>query len=110
MQNTRLNRLTNVLSDRLGQWLRNPWRRISLLAISFLFGTFFAIVIATIAGQAGRWDTTVAFIALLFTEAVNRIAYRTQPLVPKPLWIENLNSFKIGLVYGLFLLAFLVGS
>lgn len=110
MQNTRLNRLTNVLSERLGRWLRNPWRRISLLTISLLFGSFSGIVISTIAGQEAEWDVTAAFLLLLITEAINWLTYRSKPLIRQPLWIENLNAFKIGVVYSLFLLAFLLGS
>ncbi|MEL7034906.1 MAG: DUF565 domain-containing protein [Cyanobacteria bacterium J06592_8] len=110
MQNTRLNQLTTVLSDRLGRWLRNPWRRISLLTISVLFGSFCGIVISTIAGQEAEWDVTAAFFLLLLTEAINWLTYRRKPQTRQPLWIESLNALKIGIVYSLFLLAFLLGS
>lgn len=110
MQNTRLNRLTNVLSERLGRWLRNPWRRISLLTISLLLGSFLGIVISTIAGQESQWDVIAALFVLLFSEAVSWLTYRRKPQIRQPLWIENLNALKIGTIYSLFLLAFLLGS
>lgn len=111
MQNTRLNRLFDIFLARLGQWLQNPWRRISVLVISLLFGTFLGIAISTIAGQEASWDISVAFILLLSTELISVLAYRQRPRnSPKALWIESLNALKIGLSYSLFLLAFLLGS
>ncbi len=111
MQNTRLNRLFDIFLARLGQWLQNPWRRISVLVISLLFGTFLGIAISTIAGQEASWDISVAFILLLLTELISVLAYRQRPgNSQKSLWIESLNALKIGLSYSLFLLAFLLGS
>ncbi len=111
MQNTRLNRLFDIFLARLGQWLQNPWRRISVLVISLLFGTFLGIAISTIAGQEASWDISVAFILLLLTELISAVTYRQRPRnSPKSIWIESLNALKIGLSYSLFLLAFLLGS
>ncbi|MGB3534535.1 MAG: DUF565 domain-containing protein [Microcoleaceae cyanobacterium] len=111
MQNTRLNRLFDIFLARLGQWLQNPWRRISVLVISLLFGTFLGIAISTIAGQEASWDISVAFILLLLTELVSVLAYRQRPSkTQKSIWIECLNALKMGLSYSLFLLAFLLGS
>jgi hypothetical protein len=111
MQNTRLNQLFDIFLARLGQWLQNPWRRISVLVISLLFGTFLGIAISTIAGQEASWDISVAFILLLLTELISVLAYRRRSRDSnKSIWIESLNALKIGLSYSLFLLAFLLGS
>ncbi len=110
MQNTRLNRLFDVFLARLGQWLQNPWRRVSVLVISLLFGTFLGTAISTIAGQEASWDITVAFVLLLLTEFVSMLAYRQGSRQSKLLWVESLNALKIGVTYSLFLLAFLLGS
>ena len=111
MQNTRLNRLFDIFLARLGQWLQNPWRRISVLVISLLFGTFLGIAISTIAGQEASWDISVAFVLLLLTELISVLAYRQRsPKAKKSIWIEFLNALKMGLSYSLFLLAFLLGS
>ncbi|NEP41365.1 MAG: DUF565 domain-containing protein [Okeania sp. SIO2H7] len=110
MQNTRLDRLFNVINQRLQLWLRNPWRRISLLIISLLFGNFLATVISTIAGQAGYLDVTYAVICLLITEFLNWLAYRSYSGTSRPFGIDFLNGFKIGFTYGLFLEAFKLGS
>ena len=110
MQNTRLDRLFNVINERLTLWLRNPWRRISLLIISILFGNFLATVISTIAGQEGYLDVTYAIICLLITEFLSWLAYRSYSRLSPSFLRDCLNGFKIGLTYGLFLEAFKLGS
>lgn len=110
MQNTRLDRLFNVINQRFKLWLRNPWRRISLLTISLLFGNFLANVISTVAGQEGYLDITYALISLLITEFLNWLAYHRYPALEPSFLIVFLNGFKIGLTYGLFLEAFKLGS
>ncbi|MDB9510675.1 DUF565 domain-containing protein [Kamptonema animale CS-326] len=110
MQNTRLNRLIDVLSEQLGDWLQNPWRRISLLIISLLFGSFLGGAISTIAGQAAEWDIFAAGLLVALTEFINWIVYRGTRLVGRSLWIDILNCLKIGLIYSLFVEAFKLGS
>lgn len=110
MQNTRLNRLFDTIGGQLDQWLRNPWRRISLLLISLLFGTFVGTALSTIAGQAADWDVVAAAVLLLFIEMANRIVYGRNPRMTRSLWVEILNSFKIGVTYNLFVEAFKLGS
>ena len=60
MQNTRLNNLFDAISRNLGQWFINPWRRISLLIMSFLVGIFMSTVVATTAGQQESIDIVIA--------------------------------------------------
>lgn len=117
MQNTRLNTLVSVVSDRFRNWLFNPWRRLSLGIISLLFGNFFAIAISSIAGQTADLDVVISLFLLLFVEFVSRVVYRRPPSVDpsgavrkSPLLLELLNTFKIGMVYGLFVEAFKLGS
>ena len=110
MQNTRINRLIDVLGERFGSWLSNPWRRISLLVISLLFGTFLGTAISTIAGQSANWDIIVAGLLVLLTELLNRLVYGGPKVVARSLWVEMLNALKIGLTYNLFVEAFKLGS
>ena len=110
MQNTRLNRLVDVLSTQLWGWLRNPWRRISLLIISLLFGIFLGSSIPAIAGQAAEWDIVVAGLLAALTEFVNWIVYQVSRRVERSLWVDILNYLKIGLIYSLFVEAFKLGS
>ncbi|MEG4069317.1 DUF565 domain-containing protein [Microcoleus sp. B3-A4] len=110
MQNTRINRLIDVLGDRFRGWLSNPWRRISLLLISLLFGTFLGTAISTIAGQSADWDIIAAGLLVLLTELVNWLVYGGPRPAAGSLWVEMLNALKIGLTYNLFVEAFKLGS
>jgi hypothetical protein len=118
MQNTRLNTFVDQSLGRFGRWLRNPWRRLSLVIISLLLGNFLATVFSTVAGQTADIDVIMAALLLLFTEVVSWLVYRgdrgrIQPGVrdeARPLLIELLNGTKLGLIYGLFVEAFKLGS
>ena len=110
MQNTRLNGLVNAIGGQLGRWFFNPWRRLSLLVISLLFGFFMGSAVATTAGQSANWDIIVAAILLALSEVVDRIYYSRIRQARRSLWVEALNALKIGLTYSLFLEAFKLGS
>ncbi|MEG3895311.1 MULTISPECIES: DUF565 domain-containing protein [unclassified Microcoleus] len=110
MQNTRINRLIDVLGEQFARWLSNPWRRISILVISLLFGTFLGTAISTIAGQSADWDIIAAGLLVLLTELANRLVYGGSRLGAGYLWVEVLNALKIGLTYNLFVEAFKLGS
>lgn len=120
MQRTRLSTLFDRLFGQFTQWSQNPWRRMSLLIISLLFGNFLATAISSSTGQKAELDITVSLILLVITEAISWLTYgsnfgRRRPesvaiLGQRPLWIAILNSLKLGLVYGLFVEAFKLGS
>ncbi|MEG3920115.1 DUF565 domain-containing protein [Microcoleus sp. T3_A4] len=110
MQNTRINRLIDVLGDRFRGWLNNPWRRISLLLISLLFGTFLGTAISTIAGQSADWDIIAAGLLVLLTEFANWLVYARLRPVAGSFSVDMLNALKIGITYNLFVEAFKLGS
>lgn len=119
MQRTRLNTLVTLVGLRLQRLFNNPWRRISLILLGLLLGFFVGTAVSTTAGQAAIWDTTVAAFLILFVEIVSIIVYRRKPVMinnnqsdlrPKSLYLDVLNSFKIGLIYGLFVEALKLGS
>lgn len=111
MQNTRLNNLVDVVGTRLAGWLRNPWRRLSLIVISLLFGIFLGTAISTTAGQAADWDIIAAGLLVIFTEGASWIFYSiTRRRGTRSLIIDMLNALKIGLTYSLFVEAFKLGS
>ena len=110
MQNTRLNSLFNAIGGQLERWFFNPWRRLSLLVISLLFGFFLGTAVSTTAGQSADWDIIGAGILVALTEVVNRIYYSRNRQARQPLWLEALNTLKIGLTYSLFIEAFKLGS
>lgn len=112
MQRTRLNTLVDRLGDRWIRWIFNPWRRLSLVIIALLFGNFFAIAIASVAGQTADIDIVVAAFLLGAVEVASWLVYRRAPRAGerRSLPLEVLNSFKIGITYGLFVEAFKLGS
>lgn len=125
MQRTRLTLLVSRISQQLSQWLINPWRRTSLVLISLLFGYFFGITIAAVAGQAAEQDVVVSGVLVLGSETISRWVYGrrnwvdrtgvndaaedTSPPLP-PLLMTCLNSLKIGATYALCVEAFKLGS
>ncbi|MCC5598963.1 DUF565 domain-containing protein [Nostoc favosum] len=110
MQNTRLNNLFDAIGTRLGQWFLNPWRRLSLQIISFLFGFFLGNAVSTTAGQEGVLDIVVAAFLVLLTEVTSRIFYSPRFLSRRSLLVDSLNLLKVGFIYSLFLEAFKLGS
>ncbi|MFZ4641131.1 MAG: DUF565 domain-containing protein [Nodosilinea sp.] len=117
MQRTRISLLLDDIADQLGLWLVNPWRRISLIVIGLLSGYFAGVSISVISGQAGWQDNIIALLLVIGSEFINWLVYsrrwRSSELVhklPKPLWLDCLNSFKLGAVYALAVEAFKLGS
>ncbi|MEO1591275.1 MAG: DUF565 domain-containing protein [Cyanobacteria bacterium J06632_22] len=119
MQRTRLSMLTNTTARRLSQWAFNPWRRLSVVIISLLFGYFLGNAISATAGQAARWDITLSAMLLAMVELINWLYYRRPRVLEQPadvqptqrtLVTELLNALKLGLTYSLFVEAFKLGS
>lgn len=110
MQETRLNILLNSGINQLNEFFSNPWRKLVLIFLSLFFGFFITSAVSTTLGQAARWDITAAAVFLIFSETVNIIVYRRSNKKERSLWLDLLNSFKIGFVYGLYLEALKLGS
>jgi hypothetical protein len=111
MQNTRLTIITNSSLLILERWFLNPWRRTSLYLISPLLGFFLATVIATISGAVAILDPVISGVLLLITEVISSTIYRRSiDKNRRSLFLECLNLAKMGLMYGLFLEAFKLGS
>jgi uncharacterized membrane protein YraQ (UPF0718 family) len=113
MQRTRLSTLIETLGQDLFRWLLNPWRKLSVLIISLLFGYFFGVAIAAYAGQAADQDLVVAAILVILAELTSRLVYgryRTAPEADLPFLLEALNGFKVGVMYALAVEAFKLGS
>ncbi|WP_414550367.1 DUF565 domain-containing protein [Anabaena sp. CCY 0017] len=110
MQNTRLTNLVDSIASRLGQWFLNPWRRLSLLLISFFFGFFLGTAISTIAGQRGVLDIAIAGFLVVLTEMTSRIFYNSAFLSKRSLLVESLNVLKVGFIYSMFVESFKLGS
>jgi hypothetical protein len=107
MQDTRLTRLTNTVAKQTTQWLKNPWRRSSLMLISLLGGFFLGSAISTAAGQLGKLDLSVTTLLVVVTEGISRIVYSSKT---RSMTADIINALKIGMIYSLFLEAFKLGS
>jgi hypothetical protein len=121
MQNTRLNTFFDRVWQQFTQWIENPWRRLSLLIISWLFGNFLASAIATSTGQRANLDVVISIAIVSIVEAISWLTYgsaigrrrlgeNNAPIGQRPIVIAILNSLKLGLVYGLFVEACKLGS
>lgn len=126
MQNTRLNTLVDRALAQFVRFVRNPWRRLSLQLISLLLGNFLATILSTVAGQRAELDVSAALILVAITELISRWVYRgdvarearferrnpaPNEIAPaRPLLMEVLNGTKIGLIYGMIVEAFKLGS
>jgi uncharacterized membrane protein YoaK (UPF0700 family) len=110
MQNTRLNSIFSVLGMQVQQQLQNPWRRLATMTISLLFGVFLGIAISATAGQKAYWDVGAAALVVLLTEVLSWLFYSSRWKFRQTLWGEALNALKVGMIYGLFLIAFMLGS
>lgn len=110
MQNTRLSTIVNTTAAQLNQTFQNPWRRISLLLISWLLGFFLGSAISTTAGQQAELDIVAAAVIVLVIEVISWFAYGGSGGYRRSLIADVLNSLKIGVMYSLFLEAFKLGS
>nr|YP_009397609.1 hypothetical protein [Dipterosiphonia australica]ARW66795.1 hypothetical protein [Dipterosiphonia australica] len=74
-----------------------------------MLGFFFANILSTIPAQTGEWNIMSASILVTFNEIINKFLYRKKKL--DHLFILRLvNNIKIGIIYGLFVDAFKLGS
>lgn len=110
MQNTRLNSLVEVVTDRIDRLFRNPWRRVSLLLISLLFGFFLGNAISTTTGQQAELDIVAAGILVILFEGISRVIYGGSQQLRRSLAAEIINALRIGITYSLFIDAFKLGS
>ncbi|MCH9055348.1 DUF565 domain-containing protein [Parathermosynechococcus lividus] len=110
MQQTRLNTLLDRLGTQIQDQLKNPWRRLATLVIAILFGIFLGLAISSTAGQVGYLDIVASSLVAIAAEVISALFYSDRWKLRQTLFGEVLNAFKFGVLYGLFLVAFLLGS
>ena len=110
MQDTRLNRILNESGLRIESWFRNPWKRLTGLAIAVLFGFLLGNITTTTTGQLAKYDAWVAVVLIIIIESVNFLAYRGKPFMARSFGLDVLNALKIGFVYSFVLDALKLGS
>nr|YP_009314283.1 Hypothetical protein ycf20 [Liagora harveyana]SCW22537.1 Hypothetical protein ycf20 [Liagora harveyana] len=99
--------LFNVLTNTQ----RTKITALSLSVLYMLLGFFISTTLSTIPGQTGDWGIIGAAIIVTFYERISQCTY---PLSFKKkinkLLMHRINYIKIGILYGLFVDAFKLGS
>jgi len=76
--------------------------------ISLLLGFFLATALSTIPAQTGDWGIIAASMIVSLSELISKIIYKN--LHKNTFLLSNFNCIKIGIIYGLFVDAFKLGS
>lgn len=106
LQQTRFERRVAAAAQRLQRWAKNPWRRLSLLAIVLLSSFAVGSGLGAITGALARIDQISALICVLLLEMAVRLR---RPLLQRPgdrLGLQLLDMVRLGLLYGLIMDAF----
>lgn len=91
--------------------LNDDLKNLSLNLISLLMGFFIATVISTIPAQTGDWGLVAGAFIVASQELISKIIYQNILIFhinKEP--FKYCNSIKIGIIYGLFVDAFKLGS
>lgn len=89
---------------------------LSLELLSILLGFFTSTALSTIPAQAGDWGIIAAGIIVCNQEIISKINYQSHAgfkrrvKLPLKNFLKYCNSIKIGILYGLFVDAFKLGS
>lgn len=76
--------------------------------ISLLLGFLTATILSTIPGQTGEWNIIAASIIITSNEIISKLVYHVKK--EKSIILIIINDIKIGIIYGLFVDAFKLGS
>nr|YP_009398013.1 hypothetical protein [Gredgaria maugeana]ARW67199.1 hypothetical protein [Gredgaria maugeana] len=81
----------------------------NLSILSLMLGFFFANILSTIPAQTGDWSVVSSSIIITLNELINKFIY-TKKNINEFLILKLINNIKIGIIYGLFVDAFKLGS
>nr|YP_010471155.1 hypothetical protein N4M48_pgp037 [Synarthrophyton patena]UVF62984.1 hypothetical protein [Synarthrophyton patena] len=90
---------------------------LSIQLLNILLGFFISTTLSTIPAQTGDWGVIASAIIVTNQEIASKIIYKRdkhanckQKNLRKNILLKYLNSIKIGILYGLFVDAFKLGS
>nr|WCH56288.1 hypothetical protein [Hypnea sp.] len=95
--------LIKILSS---QYLNSKYKYIKCKILCLLFGFFISNVLSTIPAQTGDWGIIAASIIIAINEMISKTVYT----VKKTTIFIIINDLKIGIIYGLLVDAFKLGS
>lgn len=106
MLNTSLEAVGHYIYRYINQILNNKLTNLSISILNMLLGFFISTALSTIPGQTGDWGLIGAAIIVTFYEIISKSIY---PRSYRSL-VKQVNNIKIGIIYGLFVDAFKLGS
>nr|QCI07241.1 hypothetical protein [Hypnea pannosa] len=90
------------------KYLNLKFKYIKCKIICLLFGFFIATTLSTISAQTGDWSIIAAAIIVAYSEVISKIVYKYKN--KKLIIFTIINNLKIGIIYGLLVDAFKLGS
>jgi hypothetical protein len=105
-QNTRFQTRIAEAGARLSEWSLNPWRKLSLLVLTFLLSFFIGVGLGTISGALDLMDLVAAVICVLVLELSVRARGVLRRAEGDRLPLHLLDMARMGLLYGLLLEGF----
>ncbi|KAI4311260.1 hypothetical protein MLD38_036166 [Melastoma candidum] len=113
LNRTRLGRIVSAGGRQLLQKLNSARRNIPMKIFLLLLGFYTANALATILGQTGDWDVLVAGVVVAAIEGIGMLMYRRRGSVSGSRlqsFVTMMNFWKAGVILGLFVDAFKLGS
>lgn len=109
---TQIQTITNFISH----FINYRPHYLSLQLLSLLIGFFISTALSTIPAQTGDWGIIAAAIIVTNQELISKITYQRKAnsnyksILTIDFFFKYCNSIKIGIIYGLFVDAFKLGS
>ncbi len=107
---TRLELILNIIYRFALRVFYKNFVDLSFSILSMLLGFFMSNTLSTIPGQTGDWGITGAAIIATFYEMISKKIYTTHVQKQNSFLLAQVNSVKVGVIYGFFVDAFKLGS
>ncbi len=105
-QNTRFQTRIAEAGTRLSEWTLNPWRKLSLLVLTFLLAFLLGVGLGSITGALDLLDLVAAVLCVLLLEVSVRARGVLRRAEGDRLSMHLLDMARMGLLYGLLLEGF----
>ena len=105
-QNTRFQTSIAEAGARLSEWTLNPWRKLSLLVLTFLLSFLIGVGLGSITGALDLMDLVAALICVLVLELSIRARGVLRRGQGDRLPLHLVDMARMGLLYGLLLEGF----
>nr|YP_009313261.1 Hypothetical protein ycf20 [Dichotomaria marginata]SCW21515.1 Hypothetical protein ycf20 [Dichotomaria marginata] len=110
MNYTSLETIINYLHSYKYKISNKNLNKLSLHILNLLLGFFISTALSTIPGQTGDWGIIGAAMIVAFYEIISQRIYLLETPTRYNSVILQINNIKVGIIYGLFVDAFKLGS